>query len=74
MKYEKPKCDCGNLLAFRGYIYAVTGVTQKGLPSMYRPLPIKGLEKGEDLFCWHCKKSYEIKKDQKGRIIRGVDQ
>ncbi|HDR6825814.1 TPA: hypothetical protein QCV86_003006 [Bacillus thuringiensis] len=69
-RYEKPRCDCGSPLAFRGYIYAVTGVTQKGLPSMYRPLPIKGLEKGEDLFCWHCRKIYEIGKDQKGRIVR----
>ena len=69
-KYEKPRCNCGNYLAFRGYIYAVTGLTKKGFPSMYSPNLIKGLEKGEDLFCWHCRTSYEMGKDSKGRIVR----
>ncbi len=37
---------------------------------MYSPNLIKGLEKGEDLFCWHCRTSYEMGKDSKGRIVR----
>lgn len=69
-KYEKPKCDCGQSLNFKGYIYAVTGITATGHPSMSGPLLIKGQEKYESLFCFHCKKSYEIGKDKKGRIVR----
>ncbi|WP_144536539.1 hypothetical protein [Bacillus thuringiensis] len=68
-KYEKPKCDCGQSLSFRGYIYAVTGITVKGHPSMSGPLLIKGQEKGEDLFCFNCRKSYAVGKDHKGRIV-----
>ncbi|MGN5650862.1 MULTISPECIES: hypothetical protein [Bacillus] len=69
-KYEKPRCDCGQTLNFRGYIYAATGITAKGHPSMSGPLLIKGREIGEDLFCLGCQKSYGVGKDEKGRIIR----
>ncbi|HHT7008736.1 hypothetical protein [Bacillus cereus group sp. BfR-BA-01328] len=69
-KYKKPTCDCGQLLSFRGYIYAVTGITANGYPSMSGPLLIKGQEKGKDLFCFNCKKSYGVGKDNKGRIVR----
>lgn len=69
-KYKKPRCDCDQLLIFRGYIYAATGITEKGHPSMSGPVLIKGREIGEDLFCLVCRKSYEVGKDEKGRIIR----
>lgn len=74
MSYEKPKCDCGELLDYTiDTIYHKRfKVTKKGLPfkKMYDFQELDE-EFREKLDCGNCDKYYEVTYDENGRILRG---
>jgi hypothetical protein len=76
MKYESPKCECGNRLFIMEQCASMlfTPLTKKGKRSK-RGDYTTGLEHGylpdTRLDCSECYNQYEIEMDEKDRYVRG---